>query len=187
MIEIWKDVKGWEGIYQISNQGKLKSFKKVRNGRILSNQNANGDYFSVVLAYAGKMNFTRIHRLVAEAFIPNPENKSEVNHKDGNKQNNHLSNLEWSTHSENVIDDIKRNPQRIRGMIRYNKFIRPKPILQKTLKDKIISKYPNACEAGRKTGICSRNILQVARKDKHKPGKVRKQAGGFVWVFVHEN
>lgn len=182
-MEIWKDIEGWQGIYQISNKGRLKSFKKNSNGFILSNKNSNGDYFSVVLAYAGKKSFTRIHRLVAEAFIPNPENKPEVNHKDGNKQNNYIENLEWSTHSENLLDDVKRNPQRVLGMIRYNKFTKPKPIMQKTLDGKFVAKYSNGAEANKETGICHRNILQVASKDEYKPGKTRKQAGGFVWEF----
>ena len=90
-MEIWKDVKGWEGLYQISNYGRLKSFKVYPEGKILKLTNKNGDYYSVVLQGIGlKPKSTRIHRLVAEAFLPNPCNLPEINHIDGKKQNNHI-------------------------------------------------------------------------------------------------
>ena len=184
MIESWKDIPGFEGIYQVSNCGRLASFKVNPQGRVLSNVNATGGYFSVVLRYGGKVRYTRMHRLVAEAFIPNPENKPEVNHKDLNKQNTYASNLEWSTYSENVKHAIKAKPEMITGMNHYNQVIRPKRIRQLNLNGDFIAEYRNGTDAAKASGVCSRNILQVAGKDEYKPGLTRKQAGGFIWEYV---
>ncbi|MFA5382237.1 MAG: NUMOD4 motif-containing HNH endonuclease [Candidatus Micrarchaeia archaeon] len=183
MKELWRDIKGFEGAYQISNRGRLKSFKFIKLGRILSNKNGKGGYLSVVLQCNGKIRCTRLHRLVAEAFIPNSKNKDEVNHIDGNKQNNYVENLEWVTKSENVLHAIKRNPNIIAGINHYNQSIRPKPIWQFTLDGEFIAKHTNSAEAQKATGVCYRNILQVASQDEYKPGLTRKQAGGFVWKY----
>ncbi len=185
-MEKWKDVKGFEGAYQISSWGGLKSFKSDPCGRMLQTNNANGDYLSYVLIYGGKTKSTRIHRLVAEAFIPNPLNLPEVNHKDCDKQNNRVENLEWITRSGNVRHAIKNNPGMVLGMIHYNRYERPKTIQQYSLDNKLIAEYHNAKDASEATGACQRNILQVANKDEFKPGMTRKQAGGFRWRFKHE-
>lgn len=104
--EEWKDIKGYEGCYQVSNTGKIKSFKHDKNGRILSPK-PNGQYHQINLCKNGKCSKIYIHRLVAIHFILNPENKSEVNHIDGNKINNKASNLEWVTSSENSLHALE--------------------------------------------------------------------------------
>ena len=183
-MEKWKDVKGWEGIYQISNHGRLKSFKKQKTGYILSNKNRTGTYLSVVLCKKGmKSEATRIHRLVAEAFIPNPENKPEVNHKDLNKQKDHVDNLEWMTTKENYDHAVENGVDMVSGMNKYNKYIKTKTVLQMTLKGRLIGKFINCVEAAIATGVCSRDIHLVATKTEYKPGLIRKQAGGFTWRF----
>ena len=92
--EIWKDVPGYEGLYQVSNFGRVKSFKKYKSGYVMKNTNKNGWYFTIVLQGINKPKTTkRIHRIVAELFIPNESNLPIVNHKDMNKQNNHYLNL----------------------------------------------------------------------------------------------
>lgn len=98
--EIWADIKGYEGHYQISNYGRAKSFK---NGRkiILRPLWTNGGYLNFSICLNGKHKNFSPHVLVAKAFIPNPENKPEVNHIDGDKFNCYVGNLEWSTRSEN--------------------------------------------------------------------------------------
>ncbi len=182
-MEIWKDINGFEGIYQVSNKGRLKSFKQYPDGYILSTKNKKGDYLSVVLAGGGNVRYTRIHRLVAEAFIPNPKNLPEVNHKDCDKQNNRAENLEWITRTGNHIHAIKHNPDIIKGMNHYNRFVRPKTILQYSLDSKLLAEFPNSIAAGKATGVCYRNILQVAGKDEYRPGLTRSQAGGYIWKF----
>ena len=182
MQEIWKDVKGYEGYYQISNYGRLKSFKVDGNGKILKLTNKNGDYFSVVLQGKGKeRRSTRIHRLVAEAFIPNPDNKPQINHIDGNKQNNHINNLEWCTSKYNIAHAIKTHPEQLDEMINYNKHIRPKKIVQMDTNGNILNVFDNAISAGKHTNVCSRNILQCASFENR-----RHTAGGFVWRFEGE-
>lgn len=110
MKEIWKDIVNLEGLYQVSNLGRVRSldhFRKngagiyLQKGKILSPQNANG-YCFVRLSKNGKTRQYLIHRLVAQAFISNLEQYDEINHKDENKQNNHVSNLEWCTHKYNI-------------------------------------------------------------------------------------
>ena len=182
--EVWKNVIGFEEIYQISSFGNLKSFKKNKDGIILKQTNKKGGYFSVVLIFNNKIKYTRIHRLVAESFILNPENKKHVNHIDGNKQNNNVSNLEWNTPKENTNHAISLNPNIIKGIRNYNQNIRPKKIIQKDLNETIIDVFNNAKEASDKTGVCQRNILQVANKTEYKPSIFRKQAGGFKWSFL---
>ena len=184
LIEIWKDISGFEGIYQISNHGRLKSFKELPQGRILSNINNKGGYLSVVLCSRDRKRYCRMHVLVAAGFIDNPQNKPEVNHKDGNKQNNFFWNLEWTTRVENHHHMMKsKKTQCISGMNRYNTDIRPKKIMQLSMNGEIISEFKNSKEAGRATGICHRNILQVAAETEYKPGLKRRQAGGFIWRF----
>ena len=110
--EVWKDIEGYEGLYQVSNFGNIKSLPKVRhNGRgtyiqkekILKPSNTSTGYKKIELCKDGKRKGFKVHRLVAIAFIPNPDNKPEVNHIDGNKINNNIDNLEWVTSSENTI------------------------------------------------------------------------------------
>ncbi len=184
MGEVWKDIPGYEGLYQISSMGRLKSFKQSKSGKVLSCKNSKGDYIRVVLRGKGVKNRSAsIHRLVAEAFVPNPNDKPEVNHKDNNKQNNRAENLEWVTRKENANHAIRHNPNIIKGMVRYNRYVRPKTILQYSRRGGLVAEYPNSMAAQRATGVCNRNILQVASKDEFSPGRVRKQAGGFVWKF----
>lgn len=113
MKEEWKDIKEYEGCYQISNLGRIKSLEryvKAKNNKLRKNKekilsffiNKNG-YLEATLCKNCKKRLHRVNRLVAETFIPNLENKPCVNHIDGNKLNNNANNLEWCTYSENLI------------------------------------------------------------------------------------
>lgn len=96
--EIWKEINDYENIYQISNYGNVRN---IKTNRILKS-NIRGMYLAIGLWNKSEGKNVRIHNLVASAFVPNPENKTEINHIDGNKLNNHFSNLEWCTHKENI-------------------------------------------------------------------------------------
>lgn len=112
MEEIWKDVKGFEGHYQVSNLGQVKSIPKFRKngkgggfiqkGRIIKTRMDRDGYHELGLHKENKTYFRKLHRLVANEFIDNPLNLPEVNHIDLNKSNNNYSNLEWIDHLNNV-------------------------------------------------------------------------------------
>ena len=111
MQEEWKDIKDYEGFYQVSNKGRIKSVDRevkagfgstrIVKGRIMKTDLSNSGYLRVCGCKENKKFKIEVHRAVIEAFIPNPKNKPECNHKDGIKTNNHVDNLEWATRSEN--------------------------------------------------------------------------------------
>jgi hypothetical protein len=135
MKECWLPIKGYEGLYEISNFGEIRSLdritpqlncfgsisKRIYKGTILSIRKPKGKYPYVLLSKNGKRKTYKIHRLVAQHFIDNPENKPEVNHVDDDKENSNASNLEWVTSSENkqhaVLNGLMVNP---RGENAYN-------------------------------------------------------------------
>lgn len=105
-MEEWKDIKGYEGLYAVSNEGQVKS---LRTGKIHKERLTFDGYVKATLTVNYKAKDYRVHRLVAEAFIPNIDNKETVNHKDGVKTNNNVNNLEWATRSEQNIHSYKHN------------------------------------------------------------------------------
>lgn len=114
MEEEWRDIKGYEGLYQISNKGKIKSLERLSPQKhlipekILNTCHAEAGYVDVSLYKDGKRMHKKPHKLVAEAFIPNPDNLPEVDHIDANKDNNCVENLRWVTHKENCIHPLRR-------------------------------------------------------------------------------
>ena len=102
MVEIWKDVKNYEGVYQISNLGRAKRFYKNKPEKILKPVKGHLGYMSYSFCINSKTKIYRIHRLVAIHYIDNPNNYPEVNHIDGNKENYSIENLEWCTRSQNM-------------------------------------------------------------------------------------
>ena len=119
MEELWKDIKGYEGLYQASNLGRIKSLKrewqsangsKRKHGEIILKQRVQKTgYLLVKLCKNGKQKYMSVHRIIAEMFLSNPSNLPQVNHIDGNKQNNKTENLEWVTPKQNIEHATKNN------------------------------------------------------------------------------
>ena len=99
--EIWRDVEGYGGKYQVSNLARVRSLYRGKT-KLLKPDTIHTGYLRVTLCKDGKTKYPFVHRLVAQAFIPNPDNKPQVNHIDGDKTNNYVSNLEWVTAAENI-------------------------------------------------------------------------------------
>jgi len=187
-IEIWNPVVEFEGLYEVSTFGRVKSIdhivpckngsNRISTGKILELKESSRIYFKVALYKNGKPKSLMVHRIEAIAFIPNPDNKPFVNHKDGNKLNNYLYNLEWSTVSENTQHSYDNGLQTPpwNGITGYDN---PHSIevFQFGLKGNFITKYGSVNEAYRKTGIHSSSIGQVCL------GR-RLTAGGFKWSYV---
>lgn len=168
-MEVWRDIKGFEGRYQVSNLGRVKSLARrmVIKDRILKPFGNNKGYECVHLWNIQHKELL-VHRLVAEAFIPNPSNKKEVNHKDGNSLNNKVDNLEWCTHSENMLHSFRVLGQRtVKGMVMNNK-----PV--KCLDTGEV--FASASEAARQKGCSQSNVTKVVL------GK-RDKAGGLRWAY----
>lgn len=162
--EIWKDVVGYENLYKVSNLGNVMSFWGKTPHLIKPFQNQKG-YLYVDLRFFNKRKTVSIHRLVAKAFIPNPNNLPQINHIDEDKTNNRVENLEWCTLKYNVLYGT--------GIER-----RSKPILQFDKNGNFINEYPSASDAARKTGIDGGHIGDVCK------GKVNyNTAGGYIWKY----
>lgn len=181
MIETFVPVIGYEGLYEVSNLGRVKSLPKYRQGeRILKSKSYKKFYYSVVLYKDGKCDKLLIHRLVAKSFIPNPNNKPQVNHIDGNRLNNTVENLEWVTASENakhsfyVLGKKPVNLDRITAFGKDN--YRSKEVSQYDKDGNFIAKFGSTREVTRILGIDYRSISGVCN------GK-RKTAGGYVWRY----
>lgn len=174
MNEIWKDIFGYEGYYQVSNTGKVKN---VNTNHIKHSTLANTGYLVITLYKDNKGKTLTIHRLVAQAFIPNPDNKPQVNHIDGNKTNNNITNLEWVTAKENIRHIIGLGFKPVcntRGKFgKDNK--RSTKIGQYSKNGKLLNIYYGGNEIKKKLNLSTAtNILEVVK------GK-RKTAFGYVW------
>lgn len=165
-MEIYKEIEGYEGIYQVSNYGNVKSLgnDKTRKEKVLKPQKHNYGYLMVSLNKQGKHKLHFVHRLVAEAFIDNPNNYEEVNHKDEDKTNNSVINLEWCTRLYN------HNYGTINQRIAES---RSKPVI--CLETGKI--YPSLKEVQRQLGFSQGNISNVCN------GK-QQTAYGFHWKYV---
>lgn len=135
MQEIWKDIKNYESCYQVSNLGKVRSLTRkvntyngvrITKGQLLKPLKTNRNYLRVCLKKNQKNKYISIHRLVAEAFIPNPNNYNVINHIDSNTYNNLVNNLEWCTQSHNIKEAYRiGNAKPTSGCFKkgYNKHI----------------------------------------------------------------
>ena len=151
--EIWKDINGYDGFYRISNLGRVKSARYNRYLKLFFNKKG---YARINLNKKGKLKTYRVHRLVAQAFIPNPNNKPQVNHKDGNKRNNCVDNLEWVTNEENYEHAIKNN------LISHQE----KPVAL-IINGKEIARYKSISEASKMTNYKCSSICYALSHSKH--------------------
>ena len=166
--EIWKDIKGYEGLYQVSNLGRVKSFN-AKNGR-LSNQSRlltpkldRYGYLKLTLCKDKEYKYVTVHRLVALAFINNVENKPEVNHKDGNKLNNCVDNLEWMTGLENIHHAFD-NELTPKTPLNNPKSIK---ISQYDLTGNFIKTFPSTKEVERQLGFSACSVARAAKSKSH--------------------
>ena len=165
-MEIWKDIKGYEGSYQVSNLGRVKSLKYQKN-RILKTILHNNNYYFVTLCNKDNCKNYSVHRLVAQAFIPNPNNYPVVNHKDEDKSNNKADNLEWCTieYNNNYGNHNKR--------VAVSNHI---PILQFSKEDYLIKRWNSITEAAKELGI---NITNINNCLRHRS----KTSAGYIWGY----
>lgn len=167
-MEIWKDIEGYNGKYQVSNLGRVKSLNYLRTGneRILKPGKDKYGYLQLILCNEGKQKRFFVHRLVASAFIENPNNLSFINHKDENPLNNNVDNLEWCTPKYN--SNFGTRNERMGANQKNRKLI-------KCIETGIV--YNSIHHAGRETGVSYYNISRCCN------GKY-KTAGKFHWEFV---
>ena len=164
--------------YRISEDGVVESCYKFKTSipcdvwrEVQHIHDKSCGYLIVTLCHEGIHKNKRVHRLLAEAFIPNPQNKAHVNHIDGNKLNNSLDNLEWATPKENTHHSIKMGLHDPTTQSSSREIIQ----LDKDTKT-VIAVFPSLHEAGRTTGVVWQNIWKVC------DGR-RKTAGGFAWAY----
>lgn len=195
--EIWKDIPGYEGYYQASNLGRIKSLvriKKANSGTYMSKEiilkqaTSRLGYKKVELCKNGTQKNWWVHRAVALAFLPNPNNWPDINHKDENPANNNVSNLEWCTEQYNMnygtcIDRrkatfvrnksfVKANATKVRNQSRGAET----PIYGVSKNGNTLLSYRSITEASRKTGISKGHIGECVRG-------IRKSAGGYYWNY----
>lgn len=167
MEEIWKEINGYNGRYEISNFGRLKSYAQNKNGKISCGSPQIKGYLAVTLYDEnGTRTTCKIHRLVAEAFILNPSNLPQVNHKDENKENNHVDNLEWCTNEYNY-----HYGTRTQRAAESNKCCKStsKPIY--SVDDNgCVEHFDSIGEAERITGCCHSNIIRALKNNNLKTG-----------------
>lgn len=186
-MEHWKTIKGYEQLYNVSSYGNVESLKRIvptkgnstriSHGRLLKTIKKSIGYRQVTLSKLGGQKIYLVHRLVAQAFLPNPNNLPQVNHIDGNKENNNLENLEWCTHKQNAV-----HARRVLGQHSWHwgklgkDTPTAKPILQLSLDGSLVKRWDCALDAVREHGFDSGCISRVAKG-------IRNHHKGFKWAY----
>lgn len=164
--EVWKDVVGWEGLYKVSNFGNVLS---IRRNKLLTPYIDHNGYIKVVLSLNGQSH-KAVHRLMAEAFIPNPDNKPYIDHINTIRGDNRLENLRWVTSKENNNNPISIENSKLGQSHKFT------PILQFSLSGELLNEYPSQREAARVTGVGRTSIRKCCQGTYH-------TAGGFKWKY----
>ena len=201
--QVWKDIPGYEGVYQVSNTGKVRSLNYRGTGKtkILKQSTSKHGYKKVVLYKNKKGKTYLVHRLIAQTFIPNPNNWPQVNHKDENKTNNVAWNLEWCTSKYNnnygtcrermiekqkdkyVSKETRRKLSKsLKGKNRGKDNVHSKPIIMLTLDGEFIRRWDCIADAVRflnKNNNCSGNIVKSLKN-------ANKTAYGYKWKYEED-
>jgi len=187
MKEEWKPVVGYEGYYEVSNLGNVRSIDRLdsrgwrRKGHPCSLVTRSDNRITVALCRENTVRARLVHRLVADAFLPNPNNYPQINHKDFDPTNNRVDNLEWCTAKYNVNYSIDN----VLASIRENICV---PVRQLDKDGNEVARFGSITEAERVTGICGANISGVIRKtvltNKNGGKTTRKTAGGYRWEAI---
>lgn len=179
-VEQWKPIINYEETYDVSIYGDIKSKARINymgyhfKERMLKHAVDRNGYARVYLTKYGKTKSKLVHRLVAEAFIPNPDNLPEVNHKDENKLNNSVDNLEWCTHKYN-----SNYGTRVSKIIPKTIDKTRKPVNQYDLNGNLIKTWYSMNEASGTLNITQQNISKCCKGQ-------RQKAGGYVWKYAKE-
>ena len=194
---IWKSVVGYEGLYEVSNTGLVKSLNcyKYKTPRLMKLGKRPDGYLCVGLSKNNVTKTKTVHRLVAEAFIPNPDKLEMVNHKDEDKTNNTVGNLEWCSRAYNQLYSLNLHPERKKQFADNfkkassftckgvpHKYKQRVAIVNKDWQ--IIKEYNNAAEAGNELGILSKNIVLVCKKNIEK--KFKHKTDGKIFIFIED-
>lgn len=177
--EVWKDVVGYKGYYQVSNLGRIRTVGRVVSacyksrqfiqGRIICPNRFPKGYLGCTLYKNGSQKLRYIHRLVAEAFIPNPNDLPQINHIDEEKSNNHVDNLEWCTASYNSSYGSRNDTNSL-------------PVLQYSLEGEVIAEFPSIKQASEATGLSESTIMRCCRYGYQRARRKNK----FDWRFKDE-
>lgn len=180
-LEIWRPIERLQNIYEVSNQGRIRSvnrteemrngIRRLREGRTLSQKTARNGYKSVHISINGKSKDYLTHRLVALAFVPNPSNLPCINHKDNNRANNHADNLEWCTYlHNNTYQGCRDRAVLSRGCRKVKKF---------SLNGVFIDEYRSCHAASKANGLSNGNLYATLHNK-------QKTCGGFIWKYSDE-
>ena len=183
--EIWKPVKGYEGFYEVSNLGRIRSLDRtvncvhnsvaIKKGKILKLSTIPKGYLCAHFSKYGKSKSIEIQRVVALAFIPNPNNLPCVNHKDEDKTNNKVDNLEWCTYKYNNTYGTRLEKSAKKHINGKN----AKTVYQYSLDEKFLNEYPSCAELKRLYNYDASKISECCRG-------LRKTAYGYKWKYIKE-
>jgi hypothetical protein len=175
-MEIWKDIENYEGMYQVSEKGRVKSlnYNHTKKEKILKGVKDKGGYLYVGLWKDGKQTNQLIHRLIAQAFIPNPNNYEQVNHKDENPSNNHVANLEWcdAKYNTNYGTRNQRSGEKLTNHPSMSKRVDQIDMIT----GEVIRQWASTRECGR-NGYTQSHVSACAR------GELKKYKG-YVWKYI---
>ncbi len=190
--EIWKPVVGYEGLYEVSNLGNVRSIRwrgghKTHN--IFQRVNGNG-YYDLVLIRNKTTKYVTVHRLVARAFLPNPEGKKCIDHIDGNRLNNRVENLRWCTYKENANNPISRKRQAAAQHKEMKKKWEKgccdrikRPVLQYTLEGEFVARWNSAADAARAHLMEGKRLYSIEGKITQCCRGETRRTIGYLWIY----